>query len=575
MNPTAGLLLALAASLTWLDPTALTPGQRGVCITEWSGGQRREIPVTVLGTMDASAPERTSVLIRLDDPELAGMGVPAGMSGSPVMIDGKLLGAIAFGFAFARDPIAGVTPFATMRGIGEKAASAPAPFRAATVGELAAVAAGRIAPSALVPILAPAPSGRLGRLAVAGLPLGAGGFGQDVLAGAGWDAIPAGTTTDLTGVPAAGDMLAVLLVWGDATIGAGGTVTARDGDTLWAFGHPLFGLGAVRLPVARARVLAIQGSYQNPFKFFSVGAPFGTLIADRPAGVLARAGAVPEGIPVAVRVSDPAGGGSWHFHVADMPLLSPLMVSYLTNACLQARGALAGEAAVIMTVTARLRDAREVAVRFAVRSADAPARAAAFAGGVMAVLGNSPFPHPGVAGVEIDLDRREQLDGATIVEAIPARTTIGEGEMLAVDVRLRPHQGEMQSERVEIRVPTGAAGKVDLIVADGSAFADYRLRSGLVVPVSFADQLTQLAMLESSATLVVVLESRERGVSLPGATFEAVPPSFSATLASGLGSKAVTWLPTTVIAASRRDFGAPLEGAVRIPLTIRPRLEMP
>ena len=575
MHPTAGLLLALAASLTWLDPATLIPGQRGVCITEWSGGQRREIPITVLGLMDASAPERTAVLIRLDDPELAGMGVPAGMSGSPVMIDGTLLGAVAFGFAFARDPIAGVTPFATMHSIGEKAASAPAPFRAAMVGELAAVATGRIAPGALLPALAPASSGRLGRLAVAGLPLGAGSFGQDLLAGAGWDAIPAGTTSDLASIPAAGDMLAVLLVWGDATIGAGGTVTARDDDTLWAFGHPLFGLGAVRLPVARARVLAIQGSYQNPFKFFSVGAPFGALIADRPAGVLARAGAVPDGIPVAVRVTDPAGGGSWHFHVADMPLLSPLMVSFLTNACLQARGALAGEAAVVMTVTARLRDAREIVVSFAVRSADAPARAAAFAGGVMAVLHNSPFPHPGVAGVEIDLDRRERLDGATIVEAIPARTTLAAGEVLTVAVRLHPHQGVDRHERVEICVPTDAAGAMDLIVADGSAFADYRLRSGIIVPATFTDQLSQLAMLESSATLVVALESRQRSASLPGATFEAVPPSFGATLASGLGVKAVTWRPTTVIAASRRNLAAPLEGAVRVPLTIRPRLETP
>src|SRR3972149_5511409 len=111
------LPLTLTAALAWLDPTTVRPGQKGVCITEWTGGVRREIPVEILGMLDASGPDRSAVLVRLADERMAGSGVVAGMSGSPVYVDGKLLGAIAFGWAFAREPLARGPAFSPMRGI--------------------------------------------------------------------------------------------------------------------------------------------------------------------------------------------------------------------------------------------------------------------------------------------------------------------------------------------------------------------------------------------------------------------------------------------------------------------------
>src|SRR5512136_2331126 len=147
------LPLTLTAALAWLDPASVRPGQRGVCVTEWTGGERREIPVEVLGVLDAVGPDRTAVLVRLADERMAGSGVVAGMSGSPVYIDGKLLGAVAFGWAFAKEPLAGVTPFATMRKIGTGVAAPEAP--APTIAQLAALAAGRLQPLAVLPQLPP------------------------------------------------------------------------------------------------------------------------------------------------------------------------------------------------------------------------------------------------------------------------------------------------------------------------------------------------------------------------------------------------------------------------------------
>ena len=156
------LALALTGPVVWLDPQDVKAGQRGVCITEWTNGVRREIPVEVVGVLDAAAPERTSVLVRLEDPELEGGGVAAGMSGSPVYVDGKLLGAVAFGWAFAREPLAGVTPFATMRDIGTFAP--PAPLPPPTLQQLAALGQGTARP----PGGAAAPRPRWGRNGAAG-----------------------------------------------------------------------------------------------------------------------------------------------------------------------------------------------------------------------------------------------------------------------------------------------------------------------------------------------------------------------------------------------------------------------
>ncbi len=567
------LPLTLSAALTWLDPAAVRVGEKGVCVTEWTGGERLEIPVEILGTLDAVAPGRSAVLVRLADERMAGSGVAAGMSGSPVYVDGKLLGAVAFGWAFAKEPLAGVTPFATMHGVSDSGMSPEA--RAPTVAQLAALAAGEAPPLAVLPRL-PSRDGIGPQLAaVGGLPL-AGGFTGELLAAMGLQAVPAGSGTAPGGVPQPGEMLAVLLVWGDATIAAGGTVTAREGDRLWAFGHPLFALGKVRLPVARAKVLAVQGSYQSPFKLFAVGEHFGALVADRPAGVLAVAGDEVVGTPVTMNVHDATGDATWHFRVAELPILQPFLVTFLTSASLTARGAAVGEASVRLALTAHLADGRDVAVEQAARGLDAVARLSAFAGGVVGLLANSPFPHPAVRSVDASLNYEEVARGATIVEAVPARTLVSPGEELPVTVRLQPYRVAPVKVEVRIRIPASALpGPLDLVVSDGASWSEYRLRAEAVAPTDFAGQLSELARLDSSTTLIVALEARERGAALPGASEPGVPPSWTATLAAGLGNRALTRLSTNVIAAERNPGSVPFDGTARVSLTVRQKPEVP
>jgi len=113
------------------------------------------------------------------------------------------------------------------------------------------------------------------------------------------------------------------------------------------------------------------------------------------------------------------------------------------------------------------------------------------------------------------------------------------------------------------------------VVADASKKSEYRLRAEVVTPADFADQLTQVGRLESSTTLVVALEARERGVALPGASEPGVPPSWSFTLTTGLGAHALSRIPTSVVSAERQPGSVPLEGLLRVSLTVRERPEVP
>ena len=568
------LLLATQAATLPYDLAEVRPGLRGTCVTEWTDGERWEIPIEVMGVLDGAGPERTAVLVRFDDPRFAESGVPAGMSGSPVYIDGRLLGAVAFGWAFAREPLAGVTPFAVMRRL-ELALAPPSGPPPPTLQQLAALARGADLPLAALPTVprpadwAPQP------VAVAGLPL-AGGFTAEVLARAGLLATPGAASGGGGGVPEAGEMVAALLVWGDATVAAGGTVTARDGDTLYAFGHPLLGLGAVTLPAARSRVLAVQTSFQNPFKVFAVGERFGAFVTDRPAGMVARVGPVPSGLPLSVTIRRGEEETRWGFEIARLPLLEPLLAAFVVNGALTARGAGVGEATVRLKLTATLADGATSMVVQDFTGLDALARTAAFAGAFLGFLSNSSFPHPAVERLEVRAEHTEAPRRATIVQAHPRRRRVRPGEELTLTVHLQPEAGAPTQVRLAVRVPADTPpGRLDLVVADGAAWTDYQLRANAINPTSFAQQLAQVALIDTASTLVAALEAFEPGIAAPGASMPGLPPSWAATLATGLSPSQATRLRTAAVAVARWQAPYPLAGALRIPLAVEEFREKP
>ncbi len=568
------LILGLATgglnawAIDTLDPAEATPGRTGLCITEMDGGERVEIPLTVLGTVGSGRPDGEIVLVRLDHPRMRETGIIAGMSGSPVYIDGKLLGALAYGWAFASEPIGGVTPFVRMLEV-EASPPATAAAQHPQMSEiLAAVRAGTLG-QLVVDWLVPENSDGIQALplAVAGWPTSSQGTwlaesGRRL----GWVAAAGGGRSDTqsTGEIGPGSMVAAVMVDGDVTLAAGGTVTEVRDDRLWAFGHPFLGAGSIAVPLARAGVVAVLPNLMNSFKFFTIGEPIGAIVADRRDGILGRLGAEAPMVPISVSVN----GKRYSYRSIRHPLLLPLLTGYLSQTSQGVSGRSFGDQTVAVQVSVSYPENQTATVSATVASPQAAAEASAFATAVVAYLEGSAFEGPEIESVAISLETVEGLETATILDIVPERRVVHPGDELAVNFRMRAYRGAEEIHTVKVRVPEGLPeGRIDLVGADGAAWTAYDLQMRPLRPASFADEVQLINSLDGATSLVAVLERRDVGVAVAGGTVSA-PPSVVIQMQSALGPNLDT-VAYSVVAKAEMKMPFPVSGAQRIPLTVR------
>ena len=569
---TAVLTASLSAATTPVATVEVREGARGVCLTEMDGGELVEIPLEVLGTIGPSTPEGELVLVRLEGDRFERTGIIAGMSGSPVYVDGRLLGALAYGWSFSEEPIGGVTPFVRMRGLAGGTIGGPSggvadrrPTLSGLVDALRTGTLGDVLTDWLVPERAPAQ----GFVPLA-VPVSGGTppvrWIADSWSRLGWMAAPAGGADPSPSRPIVpGAMVAGVLTRGDVSLAAGGTVTAVEDDRVWAFGHPFLGGGAIRLPLARARVIGVLPSQLSSFKFFTVGDTRGTFEVDRAHGIWGRLGQVAPMVPIEVAVD----GRSYRFEAVRHATLTPLLVGYLTATSHAAHGRTFGEQTVAVDVTTVFGDGRQATYRDTFAGADAPATAAGMATALVAYLEGSSFRRPDLDRVTVDLRTVEALETAEVVEIVPDRRSLRAGDELAARVRVRPYRGEDVWHTLRVRVPEGTPpGRLDLVVADGASWTAYDLRMRPQRPASFDDELALVARLEPSTRLVAALERPDPAL-VTGAGSVAVPVGVLLNLAGALGPD----VPTAAWGVTGRvhvEVGQPVSGAARIRLEVRP-----
>jgi hypothetical protein len=307
----------------------IKPGMKAYCLTEYgvAGIEKFEMEVVdvVRNINPSSSPgSRDAILVRGTDERFIHTGPVGGCSGSPVYIDGRLAGALAFTWTYAKDPLYGATPIAEMlavgRGDSSLAAGRPSTGPGLTFDYTAPIDLAEIdrqfAYSTAVPVgrvsAVPGSSSRIGHLPcpliTSGLSAGAceqlsaavEPFGFMVVAGAASTGalVDAGQTPKL--VP--GAYIAVPFVSGDITMSAYGTVTDVVGDKVYAFGHFLLGYGPIDLPLARAKVHTVVSNIASSFKLASVGEMVGALTTDESAGVIGQLGRQAKTIPLTIRV---------------------------------------------------------------------------------------------------------------------------------------------------------------------------------------------------------------------------------------------------------------------------------
>ncbi|MBV9763745.1 MAG: hypothetical protein JOZ48_02780 [Acidobacteriaceae bacterium] len=310
------------------------PGLHGVGRTVFHGNQIEEFQVEILGVLGNLTPKQTIILAKLSGGPLAETGVMQGMSGSPIYIDGKLLGALALGFPFSKEPIAGITPIEQM--IRDSSFNPPNPGTAEEARPIAHQ--NTFAPSALTAPPSfnfPSPLGNLTEILT---PLSLSGFTSSTLAAFAsefhklgfepQEGVSSGSPSSqqYSGPVLPGSMISVQLLSGDMNISADGTVTYVDGSRVYALGHRFLDAGSTELPFARAEVIALLPTINTSFKISMPREWVGTIVSDRSSAIAGEIGRKARTIPLTISVHSAAmGSHEYHFQVVNDRLLTPFI----------------------------------------------------------------------------------------------------------------------------------------------------------------------------------------------------------------------------------------------------------
>jgi hypothetical protein len=485
------LFFALAATLIWCSVAScrlfaqsneilpleqVRPGMQGYAYTIFAGDQVEKFDLEVIGVMpNFLGPRQSIILVQLKGPHVERTGVVAGMSGSPVYLDGKLAGALSLKLGiFTKDPIAGVTPIEDVirppaqGGATSSSASTeqPAPFyNVADSGALAhpALPSG----STLEPIETPLVFSGFQPAALQQFAPQMQAYG--LVAAQGGTAAPRPDDVHL----APGDMAGMVLVSGDASISAACTVTAVQADRIYLCGHPFLNLGDVQFPMARSRVLTTLSSDLASTKIVNVGGSIGTITSDHLTAVAGKLGPPPAMIPLDLTVSTRVGEKKLHFDLVNHPKLTPLLVAITTFSGLT-QNAVYGEGTTLhLSGEVRLKGHPAVQIENTYAPGDTlmpDGLLVAFSvQNIFTRLFVNTFEVPSVEHIALRVESVPGRQSFTIDSAWLEKGEAAPGETLRVRVLLHPYRGPARIEETTVHVPDQIArgATLRLLVTDG------------------------------------------------------------------------------------------------------------
>ncbi|MGA9543447.1 MAG: SpoIVB peptidase S55 domain-containing protein, partial [Candidatus Sulfotelmatobacter sp.] len=397
-------------------------GMRGVAYTVFEGVKPEAMEVEVLGVLhNVNGPKGDIILVRLHGQKVEYTGVVAGMSGSPVYLDGKLAGALAFRIGeFSKEPIAGVTPIADMLEISALDRS-PAEDAAAVKPSVTAVAGKTAAPGEVSAL--PGSSDSAGRdftnyLKPIETPLVFNGFSEEAIqlfagqfASAGIVPVMGAGSVSNDKQPEpleAGSAVSAILVRGDMDIAATCSVTYVDPQRLLACGHPLLQFGSVDLPMNKAEVLATLASPLNAFKIVNTTESVGTFVQDRHTGIMGVFDRQPEMIPVTLNIHSSTGEKQFHYEVLNNPKLTPVALMVTVFNALHGVNEFGEEITYRLAGSIGVKGFPDVTMRnmFAPTENGQPAamQAAISLGERFGSIYDNPYNAPAIEGVKLDFD---------------------------------------------------------------------------------------------------------------------------------------------------------------------------
>jgi hypothetical protein len=538
----------------------IRPGMVGVGRTVFDGTRVTEFKVNVLGVLEnVIGTRRNLILARLEGGPLANTGVIAGMSGSPVYIDGRLIGAVSYSLGqFSKEPIAGITPIAEMTDATAFNDTRPAAARVRVEFPLTRenlTAAFRKAlnwnhPFAERPedtrYFGDGGSGLTNTGAVGtwlrpiATPLIMSGFEPDLadMLGSAFREqgfIPSGAGAvggrlgeqPFEGPLKPGDAVGVVLVNGDLQLGATGTVTHVDDDRVYAFGHPLYNLGPTAFPMTRAYVYTVLPSLASSMKLSTPGEVIGAFLQDRAVAIAGRLGPGPKMIPVTLSLdADRASKRTFHFELANDQMFTPLMAAAAISNTLASYERQYGTSTFYVKGAAKVTGHEAVAFDN-IFSGDQPSiNASTFIAAPIAALLGNDYEKINIESIDLAIGSSEEAKTATLERVWLDDQRPRAGRTAPLKILLRTRRGEELLRTVPIQIPSNASGTLSLLVADGNRLGQIEQREARSPqPRNVAQMIRMLNRSRRGSTLYIKLLGSDPGAVVSGETLTALPPS--------------------------------------------------
>jgi hypothetical protein len=469
----------LAGPVQILRSAEVRPGMQGTAWTVFEGTQPEAVPVEIIGLWkNAWGPRQDVILAKLGG-KAARTNVAGGMSGSPVYVDGKLIGAIALRISvFSPDAICGITPIEHMLEINELDASQPSAQRS---------------PQSLVERaeLRPPPGllEQAGALVPIETPLSFAGFHENTLQQfrplfdqMGIRAVQGGAAGSLRSATPApgwekalqpGDAIAGVLLSGDLNITGLGTVTYNDGKRVLGFGHSFFNLGPVNMPMSKGEVLMVLSSQFQPNKFANATEIVGALRQDRHSGIMGLLGETAPTIPVTVAVKTPGLAREYNFNAFQHPRWTPfLMLISVFNTLQDINESAADEATFTLEGDVEFDGLAPLKLRTRAASGSGPMpppmQIASWWAERFNRLFQNPAEEPRLKRVRVVVTMAPERKTAAIESAWLDANEVAAGGELAGKIHLRPWRGGRIVRDFRIRIPAGMPrGEHRLLISDG------------------------------------------------------------------------------------------------------------
>jgi hypothetical protein len=585
--------VSLPATTTLMPVEEIRPGMVGIGRTVLQGTELQEFKAHILGVLrNVQGPRRDLILARLEGAGLAESGVAQGMSGSPVYVDGRLIGAVSYSIgAFSKEPIAGITPIAEMkdatamsRRVGTQQARLELPItRDGLTAALRAMQA-RLEPFASRPadvqaIGLPAAAGaQLGpMLRPIATPLVMSGFEPQTIEllsepfrAAGFMPMVSGTTGgQMPSAPAGplreGDAVGVALITGDVEMGATGTVTHIDGDRIYAFGHPFYNLGPTEFPLTRAYVYTILPSLMTSFKISSMGETIGTMQQDRATAIAGTLGAGPRLVPMKVTLErDAKASGaekrSFSFNLVNDQLFTPLLAYVAMFNTLGAYERQYGAATFAITSKAHIKGHADLTVEDVFTGENPILGAATAVAGPLTMLLSNDIEPITLEGLEISIDSAETPRSVSVERVWLDEVRPRAGRTLPLKVLTRSYRGEETISTVPIDIPANASGALSILVTDGrqlNALEQRELRRS-IEPQSVAQLVRLLNNTRRNNRIYIRLLTGTPGAVVNGEAMAALPPSVLGVLESDRNGGSFTPIRSATIG----EWELPMQSAV-------------